>query len=187
MECYPCHDQVHLRIGEGNVYAAPTVVRTVLGSCVSVTFYSPVNKIGAIFHALMPVMPAKEKNGQAGNHFKYVDTSIFNMIRRFQELGVKKSQLEAKVFGGSQAFFVGDIKPGPTNIRVAFEILAEQSIKVIASDVGGDKGRNLLFVSNTGEVFIKTHKNNLFEVMQGKRQLQGISPAKDLCVNLNQI
>ena len=46
---YPSHRKVHLAIGEGNVYAGPTVVRTVLGSCVSVTFFSPAKRIGAIF------------------------------------------------------------------------------------------------------------------------------------------
>ena len=156
-------------IADGNVFKKPTVVTTVLGSCVSVTFYCRAKKIGAIFHAILPLMPAEEQNMQMKNHYKYVDTSILRIIRSFNSRGIKHSQIEAKVFGGAQAIFKGKIKPGPTNIRIDFEMLANNKIPILASDVGGDKGRNLAFITNTGEVFVKTHKNGMLGALQRKK------------------
>jgi len=157
-------------VGDGNVFDKPALVTTVLGSCVAVTFYCRAKQVGAIFHAIMPVMPDKETNKQTKNYYKYVDTSVRHIVYSLQRRGIKQNQIEAKVFGGAQAFFKGKIRPGPNNIRIAFEVLASHNIKILASDVGGDKGRNLVFVSNTGEVYIKTHKKNLFDVMQSKAQ-----------------
>ncbi len=155
-------------ISDGNIFKKPTVVTTVLGSCVTVTFYCRAKKIGAIFHAIMPVMPDKEKNNPARNTYKYVDTSIQHIIRSFYSRGIKHNQIEAKVFGGSQAIYKGDLKPGPTNIRVAFAILTTHKIKILASDVGGNKGRNLAFITDTGEVFVKTHTNNILDALHKK-------------------
>ena len=118
-------------------------------------------KIGAIFHALLPAIPDNEKNKLSTNHYKYVDSSIKHIINSFYRRGVKQSQIETKVFGGAEGAFKGVIKPGAKNIMTAFEILSVHNIKIVASDVGGEKGRNLVFVSNTGEVFVKSHADKI--------------------------
>jgi chemotaxis protein CheD len=156
---YPGRHKVRLTIGDGFILEKPTVATTVLGSCVSVTFHCQVKKIGAIFHAIMPVMPEEEQTRWTRNNYRYVDSSIRHVVRSLYRRGVKQHQIEAKVFGGAQAITTGEARPGPSNIRVAFELLTELNIKILASDVGGKYGRNLVFISDTGEVFIKTHKN----------------------------
>ena len=160
---YPNRRKVHLKIGEGLVLDKPTIVTTVLGSCVSVTFHCPEKKIGAIFHALMPIMPEKEEPQWRKNNYRYVNSSIRHIIQALHRKGVKNQHIEAKVFGGAQAITQGINKPGPTNIKIAFEILTELNIKILASDVGGKNGRNLVFISDTGEVFIKTHRKNILD------------------------
>lgn len=157
---YPGHKTVHLMIGEGFVLEKPTIVTTVLGSCVSVTFHCPRKKIGAIFHALMPVMPEMERSLPVRDHYRYVDTAIHHVVRSLYRRGIKQHEIETKIFGGAQVITTGDSKPGPTNIRVAFETLSELNIRILASDIGGRKGRNLIFISDTGEVFVKTHKES---------------------------
>lgn len=163
---YPDHKKVHLLIGEGLILQKPTVVSTVLGSCVSVTFFCPEKKIGAIFHAILPVMPDEERAKWAKNNFKYVDSAIQHIIRLLDRRGIKQRQIEAKVFGGAQAITVGENKPGPANVKAAFEMLTKFNIKILASDVGGSKGRNLVFISDTGEVFIKTHKTTILDALK---------------------
>lgn len=157
---YPDHKKIHMLIADGYILDKPTLVSTVLGSCVSVTFHCPEKKIGAIFHAILPVMPEKEKEMWVKNNYRYVDSSIRHILWALNRRGVKPEQIEAKVFGGAQVNSGGGNSPGMTNIRVAVEILAELNIKILASDVGGRRGRNLIFVSDTGEVFVKTHKSN---------------------------
>ena len=170
---YPDHERFYLMVANGKIFKRPTVVHTVLGSCVTVTFFCRAKKIGAIFHAILPVMPKKEKNKPGRNQYKYVDTSIRHILRSLHSIGVKDAQIEAKVFGGAQAIFKGNLKPGPNNIRVAFEVLTKHKIKILASDVGGDKGRNLAFITDTGEVFVKTHKTNMVDALHGTSRLSG--------------
>lgn len=158
---YSDHHHIRLGIGEGGVYTEPTVVTTVLGSCVSVTFFCRGKKTGAIFHALLPTPSEHDKNKPIIEHYRYVDTSIRHVIHSLHRRGVKNKQIEAKVFGGAEGAFKGIIKPGETNIITAYEILAQHNIKIVASDVGGDSGRNLIFVTSTGEVFIKNHSKKL--------------------------
>lgn len=160
-DLYPDHYKVRLGIGEGGLYINPTVVTTVLGSCVSVTFYCKNKKIGAIFHALLPEIPDNEKNKLSSDCFKYVDASIRHILHSFGRRGVKTNQIEAKVFGGAEGAFKGVIKPGEKNILTAYEVLAAHDIKIVASGVGGSKGRNLVFISNTGEVFVKSHADSI--------------------------
>lgn len=170
LDRYPGYEQVRLMIGEGGVFTRPTIISTVLGSCVSVTFFCRRKKIGGIFHAILPVMPPKESRAVMQRHYRYVDTSIRHIIRSFLRRGIGPDEIEAKVFGGAQAVFKGNIQPGPNNIKTAFEVLAANNIKIIASDVGGDKGRNLIFVSDTGEVFVKGHLNNIHEIVKIRKK-----------------
>lgn len=158
---YPGHQKIRLGIGEGGVYPKPTVVTTVLGSCVSVTFFCRAKKVGGIFHAILPTITSKEKHNSIINDYKYVDNAINHIVHSFYRRSVKAKQIEAKVFGGAEGAFKGIIKPGANNIITAYETLAKHNIKIVASDVGGETGRNLIFVSDTGEVFIKNHGVNV--------------------------
>jgi len=167
-EDYPGHRKVRLLIGDGGIYSKPTVVTTVLGSCVSVCFFCREKRIGAIFHALLPVMPEKEKNGFSGRYYHYVDSAIRHIMHSFYRRGIKQTMIEAKVFGGAQAVFEGMIQTGSKNILTAYEVLADHNIKIVASDVGGRLGRTLIFISSTGEVFIKNHKNTIVNIQQTK-------------------
>jgi chemotaxis protein CheD len=154
---YPGHNKIRLGIGEGGLYTRPTIITTVLGSCVSVTFFCRTKNIGGIFHAILPSISAKEKRNPVIQHYKYVDSSIENIMRSFYRRGIEAKDIEAKLFGGAEGAFKGLIKPGANNIIKAYETLAHHNIKIKASDIGGEKGRNLIFVSDTGEVFIKNH------------------------------
>jgi len=170
IEFYHRHEIVRLMVGDGGVYKEPSLVTTILGSCVSVTFHCHAKKIGAIFHAVLPIMPDKEKTRPIINHFKYVDSSIHYIIHSLQERGIKHNQIEAKLFGGSHIFCDRSIRTGSSNIKTAYEVLAAYKIKIISSDIGGNRGRNLIFISNTGEVFIRNHKANIFDSGQKKNE-----------------
>lgn len=163
---YPDHTKFHLAIGDGGIFKKPHIVTTVLGSCVSVTFFCPAKKIGAVFHAVLPSAPGKEYLKPLKNPFQYVDASITHILQLFNGRGIQNNQLEAKLFGGSQVILNESVKTGANNIMTAYEMLAANNIKIIASDVGGDKGRKLVFISDTGEVYVKNHKKNVISPKQ---------------------
>lgn len=137
---------------------APAKVSTILGSCVSVTLYSPEYRIGAICHALLPTAQKSREND-----FRYVDSSIRRMIARFAQAGVSPLHLVARLFGGSEmlAAVNGNRKihsVGRQNIDSALSVLKREKLVVTAMDVGGFCGRKLVFFTHTGEVLTK--RNN---------------------------
>ena len=42
---------------------------------------------------------------------------------------------------------------GPRNVETAYAVLSRLGMRVIEADVGGELGRNVVFVTDTGEVY----------------------------------
>lgn len=141
---------VYLKPGEIHFATIPTVVTTVLGSCVSVTMFDPAGGAAAICHALLP-------EGPRADLFRYVDSSIHHMLGMFSSHGVRQNQLEVKLFGGADMLGAGAsrIGVGRRNVEIARQVLADEGLEVSAADVGGTRGRKLFFHTHTGEVFMK--------------------------------
>jgi chemotaxis protein CheD len=148
-------DNVYLKIGEGGFYHRPTAVQTVLGSCVSVTFHDPATKSGAIFHALLPRVSQFEIPGPQLNPYKYVDTAIELLAKSFHDAGVCLTGLEVKLFGGANHNTSAGLDIGVQNVAEAKAALSRHGIQVAAANTGGPKGRKILFISHTGEVYLK--------------------------------
>jgi len=144
--------KIYLKPGELTVSEAPAEVATVLGSCVAVTFYSPYHLVGAICHAMLP-------RGGEDCGFKYVDGALRYMLNDFDQRGIRRNEIVAKLFGGSDMFKV--LHPskintvGRQNIAMAQQLLQQQGIGLTVTDVGGRQGRKLVFFPHTGEVFLK--------------------------------
>jgi chemotaxis protein CheD len=156
---------VYLKVGEIQVTDRPSVIITVLGSCLSITMYSQRLGVGGICHGLMPTCNnAKLCTGVCKGGFKYVDCSIYRMVSLFEQLGAKRSEIEVKCFGGAD-LFSRDIDPrrvisiGRENIQTAREILRHEGLTLHAMDIGGNGGRKILFYPHTGEVLLKRLRN----------------------------
>ena len=70
------------------------------------------------------------------------------------QLGTRRSDLKAKIFGGGELIQSGanGTLIGERNIRLARMILEQKKIPIIASSTGGKKGRKILFFTDSGEV-----------------------------------
>ncbi len=145
----------YLMIADGGVFESPTAVHTVLGSCVAVTLHCPVRKIGGLFHALLPRASDYPRDDPARNAYKYVDSAIHAVLGSLDRLGVRRQGLEAKVFGGSCGTMDDGIGVGRRNAEMAFETLERNRMHVKAADVGGSRGRKILFMTHTGDVYVK--------------------------------
>ena len=155
---------VYLKPGEIYFSDKPTMVSTVLGSCVSVTMFSASSCIGAICHGLLSNCKNNDAKicakGQCMERYKYVDCSIYEMLKKINAAGLKKSELEVKFFGGSEMITSKDKKPGwktvgQENIMTAARIIQSEGLNLISYDVGGTAGRKIHFNTGTGEVFLK--------------------------------
>jgi len=153
----------YLLVSQGEVMTDPVLVQTVLGSCVSVTFFSRPRKIGGIFHALLPYSREYESGAGLSEPYKYVDTAIRRVCARLEDIGVALRDVECKVFGGAGTIFRNGSSVGQKNVLAAFEILASLRLRVTASHVGGPKGRKIVFAAHTGEVYVKLLRERPFD------------------------
>jgi len=128
---------------------APSIVNTVLGSCVSVCLHDPVLKMGAINHYILPIW-----NGNDEVTMKYGNIAVIRILYELLKSGCKFEDVVARVYGGAEVLrgMPTNFHIGSRNVQIAFEILNEFRIPVLASDVGGTKGRKINFNTLTGEV-----------------------------------
>lgn len=160
LDRFPGHTLAFLNVAQGNVYNQPTMAHTVLGSCVAVTFYVPSHGLAGIFHALLPRAGEYRLHGTEPTPYKFVDSAIAAIVHRLERRGVRRGEIECKVFGGASALFAEDMSVGRRNVETAFVTLAELGLRIAASNVGGDRGRKIAFATRTGEIFVRMLNNS---------------------------
>lgn len=153
--------EVYLQPGESHLAHQATIIRTILGSCVGVTFWSPRLVVGALCHAQLPKCP---KNSSTGLTLKegrrYVDFAIRDLARQFDKLGAPRVEVQVKLFGGGDVLLVSEkptAKPsvGKMNCETALAVLLDEGFEVSASSLGGNSGLNIQFNTGTGEVLLR--------------------------------
>lgn len=134
--------------------SAPTVLRTILGSCVGICIYDRVKKIGGMAHILLP-------NNQKGSITpeKYADTAIPLLYKQLLHDGAKKENMSAKIAGGASMFRFGSNialgQIGDRNIEQTKIELQKLGISILVEDVGGNNGRVIDFYLEDGRLKIK--------------------------------
>ena len=68
-----------------------------LGSCIGITFYDPMIKLGALLHIMLP----EKTNSQDSNILKYADTGIRLTLSKMEQMGARRAHIVAKIAGGS--------------------------------------------------------------------------------------
>jgi chemotaxis protein CheD len=83
---------------------------------------------------------------------QYGKVAVLTLTKLLIAGGSEKECLEAQVFGGGDPTSFTAETLGNQNILIAKRILTQQNIPIISEDVGGSKGRKLVFKSDTSEV-----------------------------------
>lgn len=146
--------QVTIHIGELYGSSGPAVIHTILGSCVAVCLFDPDKRIGAMNHILLPGR-ADYKHFNAPARFSINAMEL--LINKMLNLGAERGRIVAKVFGGAHMLPQIPMENGTGKKIAAFvmDFLNTESIPVINHDIGGRKGRQVYFHTDSGDVFIK--------------------------------
>jgi chemotaxis protein CheD len=133
--------------------ARPYYVTTILGSCVAVCLWDPGCRLGGINHFLLPYQATSSSPS-----FRFGNVAIQRLIDELLGLGSAEQDIQAKLFGG--ACLVGarqadDRSLGGQNVDLARTLIDQHGIPVVAEDVGGNRGRKLIFCTTTGEAWVK--------------------------------
>ncbi|AFL73243.1 chemoreceptor glutamine deamidase CheD [Thiocystis violascens] len=148
-------DAVKILPGEYYVSVRELLMVTVLGSCVAACVRDSVSGIGGINHFMLPD-DRRDDDSRFGRSMRYGDYAMEILVNQLLKLGARRSNLEAKVFGG------GNVLPGfknhvvgERNSRFVIDYLAVEGIPVVARDLLGNYPRKVYFFPNSGRVLVK--------------------------------
>lgn len=152
--------EVYVQPGESHLVRGPAILRTVLGSCVGVTFWNQRLGIAGLCHPMLPNCSREHDRLCVAAARRYVDFAIRELARRFDSLGVGRRETEVKIFGGAHVLKVERAsvdRPtvGRMNADRALQILAEEGYSVIAQRLGGRQGLHIDFLTTSGEVRLR--------------------------------
>lgn len=139
-----------LHTGHIHVASEPTRITTILGSCVAICIWDPLNGAGGMNHYLLPSNPAATERTA-----RFADTATAALLEGLLAAGVSLTRLRAKIFGGASVLAFTSGALAEKNIRAAREQLARWDIPIVGEDVGGSHGRKIVFQTDTGATTVK--------------------------------
>ncbi len=154
------------RIVVGEVFAArePTLVGTVLGSCVAACLFDAEARIGGMNHFLLP----ETTHDDGPLTTRYGVHAMERLINDLLRLGAQRARLKAKVFGASM---IGDFQTPvqARNARFIRTFLEKESIPLLAERLLGNRPLDVRFRTDTGQAFVRPLAKTLPDLAQRER------------------
>ena len=131
--------------------AEPTILTTLLGSCVAVCLRDPGTGVAGMNHILLPEGAKEEGMARFGVH------AMELLINKMMRLGGDRRRFVAKAFGG------GNVLPcllaptvGDRNASFVRDFLALEGIRLVAQRLGGESAVEIRFRTDTGKVIVRS-------------------------------
>ncbi len=174
--------EIYLQPGEYWFGDENTRIRTILGSCVAITLWHPVKRIGGMCHFMLPARgrTLQSRAGPAptvavaGTHAKtmgpdgrYGDEAVRLLCEEIERSGCRATEFEAKLFGGGRMFRQAPhrqtaARPDAAsdsihdrNIEAGRELMRQHGISVTAEHLGGLGHRRVIFDIWSGHAWMK--------------------------------
>jgi len=150
-----------VKIADMKIGKSPEIIASYgIGSCIVVSLFDPLKKIGGLLHFVIPEY--NRKGNSPKNPLRYGNIAIKLFIQEVEKIGGDRGRLVAKIAGGS-VMFPGLIKNpedaiGKRNVYIAKEELKNAHIKIEGEDTGGDYGRSIEFLLETGKILVRSYK-----------------------------
>lgn len=173
---HPHLPTAHVGIGDCCLSLKPVLFATVLGSCVSVTFFHPGRKVGGMFHAMLPEHSLRKNQRPC----LFADLAVATMVERFRARGMRAADLVVKFFGGANTMQANHpeamremLDVGRKNVDQARAALTAHGLSPVVEDVLGCHGRKLFFSTETGEVWLRYLSDELTRAVAARETLPG--------------
>ena len=148
---------IFLQPGEVYFGDKDTRIRTLLGSCVAITLWHPLLRIGGMCHFLLPTNSLANVGSQLDG--RYADQAMLMFLQELGRSNTEASEYEVKIFGGGSQFITnakhGGLSVPDKNISAGTALLKKYGFKVKAGDLGGTGHRNVIFDVWSGHVWLR--------------------------------
>jgi len=136
-----------------------------LGSCLGVTVYDPVSRVGGMLHVMLP-QPAPDLEKPLDNPYMFVDSGVPRLFLGCYSAGARKERIIVKAAGGA---CIGDSEEGDPfqigrqNFSMLKKVLSRNGVLLQSFDVGGGAWRTMSLDLGTGDVRVRTDGDEAFE------------------------
>ena len=147
-------------VGDMNIGRdADLIVTHALGSCLGLVVYDPVEKVGGLLHAMLPLSKINPAKAEA-NPYMFVDTGVPALFKALYEIGGQRSRLVIKAAGCGNPLGKNEMfKIGERNYTVLKKLLWKNNILLETEDVGGTASRTVHLDVATGQTVIHSNGN----------------------------
>ncbi len=155
--------EVRVGIADSAIVSSPDKLITMgLGSCIGIALYDKEKRIAGLVHIMLP---DSRQFKEIVNPLKYADLGVDVLLKEMIAYGCSKENITAKIAGGASMFNFPDKKIisdiGKRNSEAVINAINNLSIPIIGEDIGGNKGRTMIFESEDGAVTIRSIGSNL--------------------------
>ncbi|MBU3142361.1 chemotaxis protein CheD [Clostridium sp. CF012] len=152
------YNEIKVGIADLNVAFSPFKLITVgLGSCVGIAIYDKVVGLGGLAHIMLP---DSSQFNKITNEIKFADLAIPILVTNMIKKGATLKNMRAKIAGGASMFNFPDksivMDIGNRNGIAVKSALKSLCIPILSEDIGGNKGRTLIFDTTSGVLSIRT-------------------------------
>lgn len=127
-------------------------IKTLLGSCVAVTLWHPIDHLVGMTHIVLPA--SLDKSGP-----RYATDAIAQLTHVINQHGYQSSEFEVGLYGGGVMFSVEDnslIDVGRRNVEKTRGLLRQSGFRIKHSDVLGSVYRHVSINRETGQILLKS-------------------------------
>jgi chemotaxis protein CheD len=138
------------------------IITYALGSCLGITLYDPVSRIGSMVHVMLPsssIDPVKA----AANPCMFVDSGVKTLFLETYKAGAQRNRLIVVAAGGACANGLEQddyFQIGKRNVTVLRSLLWKNGIILKNCDFGGNLARTLSLDIRSGKVTLRINKNS---------------------------
>jgi len=130
-----------------------------LGSCLGITAYDPVARVGGLLHLMLPDSNIDSAKA-AQNPYMFVDTGVPELFLQCYKAGARRERIIVTAAGGSCTHGKEDddyFQIGKRNFVMLKKLLWQNSLLLKAYDVGGSISRTMSLDIGTGIVTLKSN------------------------------
>lgn len=136
------------------------LVTYALGSCLGISLFDPVSRVGGLLHVMLPDSGIDEARAE-DNPSVFVDTGVPQLFKRCYAAGAAKERLQVVVAGGAYtgAGEADHFQIGQRNVTMLRRLLWKNGVLIHKQDVGGREARTMSLSMQSGQVRLKRGPN----------------------------
>ena len=162
--------EIYLYPGQRWFGSGVLTLRTLLGSCVSMTLWHPRHQLGGMCHYLLPTDPTWTQDRP--KDARYADEAIALFMEDLTRTGTRPVDYQVGLFGGSNMFAAlgvnnqaGSIDVGRRNAAAGRELLQHHGFRGVTEDLGGEGHRQVTLDLRDGSLWLRRGSGKLMPVV----------------------